>query len=388
MTDAVVIPVILCGGSGMRLWPVSRECRPKQFLNLTGDASLLQETIRRAMRVSGADPRRIVTVTLEKFKSEVKRHLAEVDPGATEHILYEPAARNTAAAVTFAALYIKEMFGENAVMWVLPADHHIGDESALHHAFGEGLAAASHARLVTFGIRPSRPGTGYGYIRLGDSSGNGSVYKADAFIEKPDAETARSYMNSGSYLWNSGMFMFQAKTVLTELTAHAPFLAEGLMQSLSASGRPGILLATCYTALPEIPFDRAVMEKSDNVVTIPCDLSWSDVGSWESVWDIYEKDANGNAIEGRVACHDTRDCLIISKNRLVAVAGVENIVVIETNDAILIAPRDNTEAAKALISGLKKSGSREISSHVNTDTDAGKEARPSDHYYPKRGSVA
>ena len=366
-----IIPVILCGGSGSRLWPASRERHPKQFLHLTDDFSLLQNTARRALRVAGCDGGSLVTVTLRALAGEVITQLAEIDSEATRHVLCEPAARNTAAAVAFAALYVDRIFGKDAMMWILPADHHIGDESALADAFRLGLLAAKRNHLTTFGIRPNRPETGYGYIRQGRAFLGGSVHKADAFIEKPDAATASAYIEAGNYLWNSGMFLFSTNTLLNEYETHAADILKAVRAMMDNVDLPRQAVDQIYAAIPDRPFDKAIMEKSSRVAIVPCDPLWSDIGSWESLWELREKDADGNVIEGRAACHDTHNCLIQAGNRLIACAGMDNIVVIETADAVLIADRHNGDAMRALVKTLKDTGCYEVTEAVAANRNAG-----------------
>lgn len=359
-TDLIIVPVILCGGSGTRLWPASREKNPKQFLNLMGeDYSLLQETARRALRISGASSDCLVTVTLGGLRDGVARQIAGIYPDSVRHILSEPSARNTAAAVALAAHYVRETFGEKAVMWVLPADHHIGDENALGMALRDALEAVAQGHLLTFGIRPTRPETGYGYIRLGEKLMGEDVHRADAFVEKPDIQMAREYLDSGIYLWNSGMFLFEAGYVLDQFRRHAPAIIDGVIEAVREGGSLNAPASARYAAIASEPFDVAIMEKSLHVAVVPCNPAWSDIGSWESLWEIRAKDQDGNVKEGRAACVETRNCLVQAQGRLVACVGVENIVVVETADAVLIADRSNGDAMKKLVATLKKTGARE-----------------------------
>lgn len=351
-----IIPVILCGGSGTRLWPASRERHPKQFLPLTNDFSLLQNTVRRALRVSGADAASLVVVTLDAMADGVHKQIAELDVEAAQHILREPSARNTGAAIALAANYVRNTFGEDALMWVLPSDHHIAHEDALATSMNHAVAAAT-GNMLTFGIAPSRPDTGYGYIRLGDSEDR-IVYKAEQFVEKPDAQTAQSYLDNGNYLWNSGMFLFSAAEVLRQFEQHAADILAVVGEAMN-NGAPDAPCAQTYATVRMQPFDKAIMEKSSQVMVVPCDPQWSDVGSWESLWDLREKDSNGNVVDGRAACVNASGCLIQSKDRLVAVAGVNDIVVIETGDALLIANKSDGDSLKALVKSLKDSGARE-----------------------------
>ena len=356
MKKSIIVPVILCGGSGTRLWPASREDRPKQFLSLMDDFSLLQNTMKRALRTAGAQADHIVTVTLGSLSEQVAEHLSALDPAAAQHILCEPSARNTAAAVALAAAYVQENFGEDAMMWVLPADHHIGDENALAMAFRHALKAAEDGYLVTFGIQPTRPDTGYGYILLGDKFSDGEIFQAARFVEKPNRDIAQTYLDAGNYMWNSGMFLFSAGVVLEQYSTHADDVLSAVQESLKAASVPREPDPALYAVIPKCPFDVAIMEKSAKVAIVPCNPAWSDIGSWESLWEIRNKDMNGNVIEGLAACFDTKNCLIQSESRLIACAGLENIVVIESGDALLIADRSNADAMRVLVGGLKKSG--------------------------------
>lgn len=356
----IVIPVILCGGSGTRMWPASREKKPKQFLSLMDDKSLLQNTLLRAIKVAGCRPEHLVTVTLDAFADDVALQLAAIDPAAARHILREPAARNTAAAVAFAAAYVENTFGADALMWVLPADHHIGDEESLALAFREAYTAACEGNLVTFGIRPTRPDTGYGYLRLGASMKGNTVYKAGAFVEKPDLKTAEAYVSAKDYLWNSGMFLFQTSALITEYTRHAAVIMEQVRVAMDSADSP---LAACkdqYLSVIETPFDKAIMERSAHVAVVPCDPAWSDIGSWESLWELRDKDAHGNALEGNTACHAVSNCMVQANGRLIAMAGVENLIVIDTGDALLIADKSNGDALRGLVKGMKKEGRSEV----------------------------
>lgn len=360
-----VIPVILCGGSGTRLWPASREHHPKQFLPLIDDFSLLQNTMQRALRISGSRAENLVTVTHTALAGQVREQLSAINPAATRHILSEPSARNTAAAVAYAAAYIKRTFGQDTLMWILPADHHVGDEEEMTAAFRHALHAAEESYLVTFGIRPTRPETGYGYIRLGRALPGGviyggAVYHADAFVEKPDVVTAGRYIAEGNYLWNSGMFLFSTETLLEEYKNHAADILEKTRLAMEGALHPAEASNDHYAVIPEAPFDKAIMEKSSRVAIVPCDPEWSDIGSWESLWEISEKDRNGNVIEGNAVCQSTRDCLIHAQKRLVACAGVENLVVVETGDALLIANRSDGDSMRSLVKALKGAGYAEM----------------------------
>jgi mannose-1-phosphate guanylyltransferase/mannose-6-phosphate isomerase len=356
-----IIPVILCGGSGTRLWPASREKHPKQFLKLINDYSLLQNTALRAMSVAKVTADKLVTVTLGTLADEVAAQLSELDPAAARHILREPSARNTAAAVAFAASYISRVFGPDSYMLILPADHHIGNEEALTVAVGHALHAAKNNYLTTFGIHPHRPETGYGYIHVGDMFSWGAAHETRAFVEKPDAQTAQGFIEAKNYLWNSGMFLFSTNTLMEEYATHAADILKQVEAAIEHTRTPSEAAEHLYAEIPDQPFDKAIMEKSTRVAIVPCDPEWSDIGSWESLWEMHPKDGRGNVIKGQAACQETSNCLIHAQTRLIACVGLENIVVIETPDALLIADRSNSDAMRKLVKTLKSAERAEIS---------------------------
>ena len=357
MSKEFIVPVILCGGSGTRLWPASREKHPKQFLNLVNDFSLLQNTMRRALRVCGAEASSMVTVTRGTLKNSVSAHIAEIDEKGIAHILCETKARNTAAAVAFAAEYVTRNFGPDAIMWILPADHHIADENILSQSLCDALEAARAGKLVTFGITPTRADTGYGYIRAGAKTTTAGVLEVAEFVEKPNLETAQKYVAEGNYLWNSGMFLFTAQSVTEHYNEFAPRILSDVRAAMKTDDREPC--AKTYSQIEEISFDKAIMEKSKNTAVVPCNPEWSDIGSWESLWDIMPKDMNNNVVQGKATLHNAQGCLVQSKDRLIAVAGLDNIVVIESGDAILIADKTDANSMKTLVSSLKKAGARE-----------------------------
>lgn len=350
---ATIIPVILCGGSGTRLWPMSREQMPKQFLSLIGEETLLQATALRAMLVGKAPGEHVVTVTLGAMKEDVKAQYNAINPALSSHILCEPMPRNTAAAVAFAARYIEKTFGPDALMWILAADHHMADIDQLGKALDQAVIAAQQDYLVTFGITPNRPETGYGYIKCAAPLNGKELLAVERFVEKPSRETAEKFLASGDYLWNSGMFLFRADTVLKNFAEHsAPTLAivdKGMAGQAAQSISPDI-----YGTIPEEPFDKAIMEKSARVAVAPCDPKWSDIGSWESLWEISPKDPSGNATKGRVYLEGSNGCFVRSSRLLIGCAGLENIVVVETGDAVLIADKSNGDALKKLVTRLRR----------------------------------
>ncbi|HNQ92297.1 MAG TPA: mannose-1-phosphate guanylyltransferase [Alphaproteobacteria bacterium] len=276
-----IIPVILCGGAGTRLWPLSREEAPKQFLDPLATArTLLQDTARRALGITGCPPERLVTVTLATYAGHAHKQLSQISEQATHHIVAEPDARNTAAAIARAILYCEENFGKDTDLWILPSDHKIEDETALNGAYEKALETAEENLIVTFGITPTHPETGYGYIQKGDG------YNVKRFVEKPDQETAQSYIDQGDFLWNSGMFLFNIQTGLDEFETHAPDILNLVRQSQNDP--------SAYFQIPKIPFDVAIMEKTQNRAVIPCDPEWTDIGSWENL--LREKSNNENWI--------------------------------------------------------------------------------------------
>ncbi|MCB1559165.1 MAG: mannose-1-phosphate guanylyltransferase [Alphaproteobacteria bacterium] len=345
-----IIPVILCGGSGTRLWPESREDLPKQFLKLVDDHSLLQNTIDRAIKVTACPAHDIVCVCLEQLAEDIRHVLS--DAGADGHILCEPMARNTAAAVALAAEYCARTFGSDCYIWVLPSDHYIGKLDVLHHAVEKAVQSASENKLVTFGITPTRPETGYGYIKC-EKSSDLSILPVERFVEKPDFQTALSFLQDGSYYWNSGMFLFRASCVIEAFTTLSKDILDAVRGAIS-EGSLSTPSQSGYALVPKQPFDKAIMEKSGDVTVIPCDMAWSDVGTWESIWEISQKSEEKNVTSGNVLAVESKDCLIRSNaGRLVAVAGLENVVVIDTEDTVLVTRKNSSEPLKKLVEQMK-----------------------------------
>ena len=298
MTNPRIIPVILCGGSGTRLWPLSRPENPKQFLKLFSDLSLVQETVMRAQRASSVPPQNFVCVTMGNTYGTLKQQLDDLGTGYSDHILREPCARNTAAAVALAATYIEEEFGDDAVMWVLPSDHFIADEKTLAASLRAAVNAAdTSGALATFGIQPSSPHTGYGYIRITGQTICNGAYKADSFVEKPDVKTAQEYKASGEYLWNSGMFVFKVSDILDHFEEYAEDILNLIQTAIHADEKNPD--AETYAKIQNTPFDKAVMEKSKHVAVIPCDMGWSDIGSWDSLWDVLKQNGGGDVLFAR-----------------------------------------------------------------------------------------
>ncbi|MFW2405602.1 MAG: mannose-1-phosphate guanylyltransferase/mannose-6-phosphate isomerase [Gammaproteobacteria bacterium] len=349
-------PVILCGGSGSRLWPLSRSKFPKQLLPLTSDRSLLQETCRRLEGIKPA-PEAPIVICNEAHRFLVAGQIEEI--GINPRMALEPKGRNTAPAVAVAALMVPKPERDDTLLLVLPADHVIRDPGALATAVGLAADAAEAGRLATFGIVPMSPETGYGYIKA--AAGDGPVLPVDRFVEKPDFETARKYVQSGSYFWNSGMFLFSAATYLEELEQHAPDMVRACRDAigeLPADGGPVSLDPGVFAACPADSIDYAVMEKTTRASVVPLDAGWSDVGSWAALHDVNDLDEAGNALFGDVVAVDCRDSLVRAESRLVGAVGLEGCVVIETKDAVLVAPKDRAQDVKKLVDQLK-AGERE-----------------------------
>jgi mannose-1-phosphate guanylyltransferase/mannose-6-phosphate isomerase len=358
----MLIPVILSGGSGTRLWPLSRELYPKQFLPLVGEQTMLQDTVSRLGGLNAAGP---IVICVEHHRFIVAEQLRQRDVTPTSIVL-EPVGRNTAPAVAIAALSVTRDFteGEDPVLLVMPADHLLRDVAAFHAAVRQGLAAAAAGKLVTFGVVPSKPETGYGYIRR--AQGPGPVYPIAEFVEKPNATRAAEYVASGDYLWNSGMFLFRARRYLEELSRVAPQMLDCCRAALAASQRDldFIRLGRAeFARCPSDSIDYAVMEKTRDAVVVPLDAGWSDVGSWSALHESLPADAAGNVTRGDVIAEDSSGCYLYSTDRLVAAVGLTDHVVVETKDAVLVAPRDRVQDVKNLVGRLKALGRPETVSH-------------------------
>jgi len=365
-----LVPVILAGGVGSRLWPTSREIYPKQLLDLTGEGSLLELAARRALAVAPAGD--VVTVTTEAQYFPVLDQLGDVDAGLGAHVIAEPVGRNTAAAVALAALYAQARF-DDPVLWVAPADHAIRHPERLADAVATARIAAERGMLVTFGITPTGPDSGLGYIRAGEalaSQDGGHVdgaYRVASFVEKPPAAEAARLIAAGGCYWNSGMFVFEASAMLDELARAAPEVLDAVRAAMAGAdiaATPYRVPAEAYGKVPSEPIDKAVMERSDALAVIPIDVGWSDVGSWHRLWEISDKDADGNAVRGDVLLENTRGSVVRADGRLVACAGVEDLVVIETADAVLVADRHDTDGVKAIVERLRAAGRDEATAHL------------------------
>jgi mannose-1-phosphate guanylyltransferase/mannose-6-phosphate isomerase len=354
-TPLCLIPTILCGGAGSRLWPVSRELHPKPFIRLADGQSLLQKAYLRGAQLPGVS--HLITVTNRElfFKTEDEFREVNATKASTSYIL-EPLGRNTAPAIAAAALQVAKTHGPNAILLVLAADHLIADQTAFQQAVVEAIDLAQQGRLVTFGIQPDAPETGYGYI---ESDGN----RVLRFVEKPSLEKAKEYLASGHFLWNSGIFCFAAGTMLEQMEKHCPAILSAtracIEQSRLATGDGFSQLeldAAAFKNVLDDSIDYAVMEKSDQVAVVPCNIGWSDIGSWNAVGDLTEPDCKGNRIEGEVQLHDVNNCYIQSNERMVGAVGVSNLIIVDTPDALLVVDRNRAQDVKHLYASLKAQG--------------------------------
>jgi mannose-1-phosphate guanylyltransferase/mannose-6-phosphate isomerase len=350
-------PVILSGGSGTRLWPLSRELFPKQLINLQGGSeTLLQATIARTTGLDDVVPPLIVCNEAHRFLvAEQVRAM-----GQTSRVVLEPTAKNTAPAIALAALAADE----NAMLLVLPADHVIRDTKAFQAAVTAACPIAEQGALVTFGVVPDAPETGYGYIRCGTPMG--AAFKIDRFVEKPDRQIAEGFLKSGGYLWNSGMFLFKASRYLEELGKHAPKMLEAAKAAVAAAKSDLDFLrvdAEAFAKSPSDSIDYAVMEKTDAAAVVPLDAGWSDVGSWSSLHEALDRDGSGNALRGDVLTVDTEGSFVMAESRLVATVGLRDHVVVETKDAVLVAPKDRVQDVKKLVERIKQDGRSEHQLH-------------------------
>ena len=357
-------PVILSGGSGTRLWPLSRQARPKQFLALTGARSLLQDTVTRVQGVRDCAPPIVVSNSDHRFMVAEQLQELGVRPAAQ---LLEPAGRNTAPAVAAAAFHVQES-DPDGILLVLPSDHVIGDGAAFGDAVARAARAAVAGHLVTFGIRPTEPNTGYGYIERAEAlGGQKEVHRIRQFVEKPDLEKARGYLASGRFLWNSGMFVFLARRYLEELRRLQPEIWQAAQAALGAAVRDLDFIRldrAAFERSPSISLDYAVMEKTDAGAVVEAHFPWSDVGSWSALWDIGKKDAAGNVIRGDVHTRDAEDSYLWAEERLLVALGVKDLMVIETGDALLVADRARAQEVKEVVQELEQRKRTEHLTHT------------------------
>ncbi|MCY4055838.1 MAG: mannose-1-phosphate guanylyltransferase/mannose-6-phosphate isomerase [Cyanobacteria bacterium MAG CAR4_bin_6] len=368
-----VIPVVLCGGVGARLWPLSRSAYPKQFLPLVGRHTMLQQTVLRLAGLPGLQPPLLVCNDAHRFIAAEQMGAINMEPTA---ILLEPVGRNTAPAVAVASLQTMAAGREDALLLVLAADHAVADADAFRAAVGLAVPAALGGRLVTFGVTPTAPETGYGYIEADSRSDGFGLHPVRRFVEKPSRERAEAFLSQGSFRWNSGIFLFRAEVMVEELGRCAPDVLQAARASLQQARADLDFLRLepeAFRRCPTVSIDVAVMEQTRLGSVAPMTAGWSDVGNWSALWREGEQDEQANILCGRVLHEDVRNCYLRSEHRLVVALGLENLVVVETNDAVLVARRDRTQAVKQVVARLQAAGAREARAHQRTH-------RPWGHY--------
>jgi mannose-1-phosphate guanylyltransferase/mannose-6-phosphate isomerase len=351
-------PVILAGGTGSRLWPLSRELYPKQLLQLIDETSLLQTTVLRVVQLAEVLPPLLVVGEEHRFIT--RRQVDGLGLGGDYTIILEPIGRNTAPAVCAAVEFCAAEVPDDTILLVLPADHLILRKEAFQEVVAKAAALAADGKIVTFGIEPQHPETGYGYIEQGEGNA------VQSFREKPDLETAKSYIEQGNYFWNSGMFAFSIKTFREEMERLTPEMLSCMRESVLLGRKDGNFFRLDEGAMTRCPgdsIDYALMEKTDRAAVVAADLDWSDIGSWHVLWEVSDKDEDGNVILGDVLMEDTKNCLIRSEDTLVATVGLEDTLVVETSDAVLVAPLSRSQDVKKIVTRLKKSRRGEFRLH-------------------------
>ncbi|MFT2099739.1 mannose-1-phosphate guanylyltransferase/mannose-6-phosphate isomerase [Marinomonas sp. 2405UD66-6] len=354
------IPAIMAGGSGTRLWPLSRKEFPKQFLSLTSEESLLQQTLERLEGTSHSSP---ILLASEKHRFLVAEQLRQ-SKIAKSKIVLEPFGRNTAPAIAIASFMAASSSPEN-VLLILPADHNVIDINGFQKAVAKAQLMAENNYLVTFGIVPDQPETGYGYIKCGEKIDENG-HRVDAFVEKPDLATAQSYLDDGEHLWNSGMFMFKAGVFLAELEKYQPDVFDHCKRAFNAMKRDQDfhrIPADVFEDCPDISVDYAVMEQTDLAAVVSLDVGWSDIGSWDALSQVLKQDENGNSLRGDAIAQETKNSLVISESRLVSTIGVQDLVVVETKDAVLVSHKDHVQDVRKVVSYLRKQDRNEADCH-------------------------
>jgi len=356
----MLLPIIMAGGTGSRLWPLSRQLNPKQFLKLCGDSTLLQQTLSRLDGLEIEPPAIICNEAHRFMVAEQLRQLSVTDAS----ILLEPTGRNTAPAIALAALNAT-LNGEDPVLLVLAADHFIADDRAFQQSVQSAEVLARRNKLVTFGIVPTHAETGYGYIQRGSSLPQ-QGFEVARFVEKPDSGTAQDYLDAGDYYWNSGMFMFKASVYLEALREFRPDILDACIRAFEGGSQDMDFVRVDEAAFAECPeesIDYAVMEKTSDAAVIPLDAGWSDIGSWSALWEIGKKDAEGNVCKGDSLAINTRNSLVHAEHKLVATVGVEDLIVVETKDAVLVAHKDDVQDVKKVVEAIKNDGRHEHMNH-------------------------
>jgi mannose-1-phosphate guanylyltransferase len=355
----MILPVIIAGGTGSRLWPLSRNLMPKQFLKLDGDTTMLQATVNRLQGLDALSPLVICNEEHRFIAAEQMRQINQLD----HNIILEPVGRNTAPAIALAAMNAVKK-GQDPLLLILAADHIISDSHEFCQVVANASTFAAEGSLVTFGIVATAPETGYGYIKRGAKKVG--AYSVQQFVEKPDLATARTYVSSGKYYWNSGMFIFKASAYLAELRLHRPDIFNACEQAM-AEVDPDLdfirVNKDAFLACPEVSIDYAVMEKTTKAVVVPLNAGWSDVGSWSSLWDVSEKDENRNVHKGDVLSFASQNNYVFAETGLVATVGLDNIVVVQTKDAVLVAAKDKVQDVKEIVKQLKTAGRSEYKIH-------------------------
>lgn len=351
----MMIPVILSGGAGTRLWPVSRKAHPKPFMRLADGESLAEKTLKRARAATGAE--RTLTVTARDYYFLTRDLYQQVDQAGRHDFLLEPEPRNTAPAITLAAIWARDRFGPETPLLILPADHLVHDDDAFGDAVAHARDLAEDGYLVCLGIHPTHAETGFGYIHAGAAI-NDHGLAVDAFVEKPDLDTAKRYVAAGDYLWNAGMFCFRVDALLDAVRTCAPDILTAAERVWAASEPPESgpveLDAETFGALRSESIDYAVMEQADKRAVVPCSFGWNDIGSWQAISELYETDGSGNRVQGQVVLVDTRETFIQGGERLVAAVGLDNLVIVDTGDAVLVAARDRAQEVKSVVEHLRK----------------------------------